>query len=101
MMTQRLTNVIQHKLLMKLLEFTYSIDYKKGRENTASDALSRKDHAISLATPAWVTDIEHSYLNDTHYTSIIQQLAINANSNTTLFSSCWDIKIQWQDMCWR
>lgn len=30
MATQRLTEGIQHKLLLKLLEFDYSIEYKKG-----------------------------------------------------------------------
>jgi hypothetical protein len=29
MMSQRLTEGIQHKLLMKLLEFNYTIEYKK------------------------------------------------------------------------
>jgi hypothetical protein len=31
MMTQRLTKGIQHKLLMKLMEFDYSIEYKKAK----------------------------------------------------------------------
>jgi hypothetical protein len=68
---------------MKLLEFSYSIEYKKGRESTTADALSRKNqslHVISLATPTWVTDIENSYTNDTHYTSIIQELVINVQA---------------------
>jgi hypothetical protein len=80
MTTQHLTERIQQKLLMKLLEFNYTIEYKKGKENTAADALSRKQHqvnAISSAVPTWITDIEASYHNDIHFTNIIQQLAIN------------------------
>jgi hypothetical protein len=39
-MNQRLTGGIQHKLLMKLIEFNYSIEYKNGKENKAANALS-------------------------------------------------------------
>jgi hypothetical protein len=40
---------------MKLLEFTYSIEYKQGAENRVVDALSREDPslmAISIVTPS-------------------------------------------------
>jgi hypothetical protein len=39
--SQRLLEGIQHKLMLKLLEFNYSIEYKKGKENTVVNALSR------------------------------------------------------------
>ena len=42
MSSQRQLEGIQHKLMLKLLEFDYSIEYKKGSENIAIDALSRK-----------------------------------------------------------
>ncbi|XP_015688048.1 uncharacterized protein LOC107303452 [Oryza brachyantha] len=42
MMSQRLTEGIQHKLLLKLLEYDYTIEYKSGKENRVADALSRK-----------------------------------------------------------
>jgi hypothetical protein len=67
MMQQRLIDGIQHKLLMKLLEFNYTIEYKKGAENVIADALSRQEHyisAISSATPTWIHDIEESYQQD-------------------------------------
>jgi hypothetical protein len=52
---------IQHKLMLKQLEFDYSIEYKKGIDNTATDALSRQfqqnneDSCSSLTQviPAW------------------------------------------------
>jgi hypothetical protein len=45
-------------------------------------ALSRKEHhiqAISTITPTWLTEIEHSYVDDPVYTSLLQQLLIDAN----------------------
>jgi hypothetical protein len=83
MMTQRLTKAIQQKLLMKLLEFNYTIEYKRGKENTVVDALSRQEHevsAISSVTPDWISDIEESYTNDEPYTTIIQLLAVNPHA---------------------
>jgi hypothetical protein len=52
MVQQRLADGIQHKLLMNLLEFDYTIEYKRGVENAVAGALSREDHtmlAISLS----------------------------------------------------
>jgi hypothetical protein len=40
--SQRLLEGIQHKLMLKLLEYDYSIEYKQGKENVVADALSRK-----------------------------------------------------------
>jgi hypothetical protein len=39
---QRLLKGIQHKLMLKLLEFDYTTEYKQGKENSVADALSRK-----------------------------------------------------------
>jgi hypothetical protein len=65
---------------MKLMEFDYLIEYKKGKENIAVDALSQKYHtfaAISTATLAWTNDIEESYVNDPHYANLLEQLLVN------------------------
>jgi hypothetical protein len=70
---------------MKLLEFTYSIEYKQGAENRVVDALSREDPslmAISIVTPSWISNIEDSYTNDNLYTEIIQQLLVDQNAVT-------------------
>jgi hypothetical protein len=52
---------------MKLLEFNYTIEYKKRSENAVANALSRRVQelsAISSAIPAWISDIENSYISD-------------------------------------
>jgi hypothetical protein len=51
MMQQRLTEGIQHKLLMKLLEFNYTIEYKKGAQNAVADALPCKEHKLLAIYP--------------------------------------------------
>lgn len=56
---QRLVEGIHHKLLVKLLGYNYTIEYKKGKENKIADALSRAPHAtkllaISQLIPVWI-----------------------------------------------
>ena len=71
--SQRLLEGMQHKLMLKLLEFDYSIEYKKGSENCVADALSRRFqdnepdncNALSQAIPTWASDIYSSYTADT------------------------------------
>lgn len=65
---------IQHKLLLKLMEYDYTIEYKPGRENIVADALSRLPkqqeaeqipcQAIITVVPDWVEDIKRSYVGD-------------------------------------
>lgn len=69
MMNQRLVEGIQHKLLLKLMEYDYSIEYKAGKENLVADALSRippaeQCQAITTVIPEWVRDIQRSYEGD-------------------------------------
>jgi hypothetical protein len=90
---QKLTEGIQHKLLIKLLGYDYRIEYKKGRENKAADALSRAPnqvslHVISSAVPKWINEVTDSYENDEHCTDLIAKLTIDSESvpNFTLKS---------------
>ena len=50
---QKLTEGIQHKLLVKLLGYNYSVEYKKGVENRVADALSRVKHKLFPCSLVW------------------------------------------------
>jgi hypothetical protein len=77
---QKLTEKIQHKLLVKLLDYDYKVEYKKGRENKSADALSRVDYsiqanAITVVTPAWVTKVQDSYREDDQCKELLAKLS--------------------------
>jgi hypothetical protein len=86
---QRVAEGIQHKLMLKLLEFDFSIEYKRGAENKVADALSRqfcKLFAISAATPNWITEITDSYTQDTQIRSLLEQFLIEAPTADSPYS---------------
>lgn len=78
---QRLTTVWQQKAFTKLLGLQYKICYRKGLENRAADALSRRRHPedITLNTvtecqPIWLEEVRASYLTNEHTKKLIQRL---------------------------
>jgi hypothetical protein len=63
---QRLNTPWQQRMFSKLVGLQYKIIYKKGLENGAADALSRRPHysdqvlAISTCSPKWIADVSAS-----------------------------------------
>lgn len=70
LLEQKIFTPRQHKYLTKLLGFDYNIEYRKGKENVVADALSRKEdlhtqcNVVTLIKPAWVEELQDSYLGD-------------------------------------
>lgn len=61
-----------------MLGLNYSIQYKKGQENKAADAPSKRDepeeeetYAITIVQPQWVDQLVESYIGDTEAQQII------------------------------
>ena len=93
MTTQRLTEGVQHKLLLKLLEYDYTIEYKKGKENVVADALSRRDtlHSIhsqntTIIIPEWTEDVLQSYQGDKDSDKLLKKVAVDTEE-TPKFST--------------
>ncbi|KAK4390195.1 Transposon Ty3-I Gag-Pol polyprotein [Sesamum angolense] len=78
---QKVNNALQHKWISKLLGLDYEVQYRKGCENKAANALSRREHpecaAVTVVIPNWVTDIVRSYDGDDEFLPVIQVKSID------------------------
>lgn len=83
---QRLHTVWQQKVFAKLLGLRYKVVYKKGTDNSAADALSRRQHppatcyAISVITPEWCIEVQQGYQNDVKAQAILTKLTAQSDS---------------------
>lgn len=69
LLEQKISTPLQHKYMAKLMGFNYRIEYKKGIENGAADALSRrieqaKLQQVTVLQPAWIEELVNSYEGD-------------------------------------
>jgi hypothetical protein len=89
---QRLNTPWQQRMFSKLVGLQYKIIYKKGLENGAADALSRRPHysdqvlAISTCSPKWIADVSASYTQDKCAAALISALSADASSYPILFT---------------
>ncbi len=88
LLEQRITTAIQQKGMMKLMGLEYIINYKKGKENLAADALSRRGfeegsaQAISAVVPTLAKEISESYKDDPKVQHIITTLLLQPTQPT-------------------
>jgi hypothetical protein len=85
---QRLSTPWQHRVFTKLLGLQYRIVYKKGVDNGAADALSRRPvsesesslFSISSGTPQWLTQVVEGYSSDAHAQQLLSELSVTGHS---------------------
>ena len=83
---QNLTSDLQRKAMTTLVGLQFSIQYRKGVENTAADALSRVKHAISVlitivASPTWVKEVINNYHQDEKVKELGAECFMDKTSN--------------------
>jgi transposase InsO family protein len=82
---QRLNTFWQQKVFTKLLGLNYRIVYKKGEDNGAADALSRRSHptgtqvySLSMLVPVWLAELQASYATDAKAQELLAKLSLNS-----------------------
>jgi hypothetical protein len=73
--------------LAKLLGFDYKIEFKKGKDNVATDALSRvsceelSTLTISVISTTLMEEIKASWVSDRVVQTLVQELSTNPTSH--------------------
>ncbi|KAL0440158.1 UNVERIFIED_CONTAM: hypothetical protein Slati_2498800 [Sesamum latifolium] len=81
---QRIDSILQQKWITKLLGLSYEVQYKKGSENRAADALSRVEHdreesqtnAITTQVPLWIQDVQGIYEGNTLFQTVVYEAGV-------------------------
>jgi hypothetical protein len=87
---QSLSTDMQRKAMVKLAGLQFTLQYKKGVDNKAANALSRMDHnmmcaSTSAVVPVWIQEIVSSYATDETAQKLLQELEV-ASPNKEGFS---------------
>ncbi|KAL0361456.1 UNVERIFIED_CONTAM: Transposon Ty3-I Gag-Pol polyprotein [Sesamum radiatum] len=73
---QKVDTMLQQRWVSKLLGLDYEVQYRRGIDNKAAAALSRRDHGecsiITVIIPNWVTEVQRSYDQDPEFQPILQ-----------------------------
>ncbi|CAN6292538.1 unnamed protein product [Urochloa humidicola] len=83
---QRLQQGMQHKAFVKLLGLQYRVVYKKGPDNKAADALSRKPStvvcaAVSMSKPRWLEIVTEGYEKDPTTKQLLSELSLTGSND--------------------
>lgn len=87
LMEHKLSTMLQHKWLSKLLGYDYTVVYKKGKDNLVADALSRctgaENHCkvIHTVVPLWKQDLLASRENDDFAQELFQSLLVEGTNS--------------------
>lgn len=80
---QRLTTPWQQRVFSKLIGLQYKVVYKKGIDNGAADALSRRPSSelfsLSSATPQWMLQVMEGYMGDDQARKLLVALTVSPN----------------------
>lgn len=80
---QNLHSEMQRKAMTRLMGLQFKVVYKKGKENTAADALSRVSHlldiqAVSEVKPLWVQEVLNAYATDPRAQQLLVELVVHS-----------------------
>lgn len=72
-------------MFTKLLGLRYKVVYRKGAENQAADALSRRDHpksllVVSAPVHSWLDQLKQWYSSDSEAKSLLAQLLVDGSA---------------------
>lgn len=78
LLERRIGTPNQQKWLAKLLGYDFEVEYKKGRENKAADALSRKEEegipmALSKPIPTWIETVQTEYESNSALQELVKK----------------------------